>query len=150
MDQANRQWKNEEIALYAGWKKHIQMLDVGEINPVYKEHHCWKTPENHFPMEPRFHESYEDMLKVVELIETQGFGVKMCRKVVEIYIDDTKEPIVYAKKENRKESLFDALQEFVFLSQTNENIRNFIKAQEKKNIDTKARSILKTWQDKGL
>lgn len=57
--------------------------------------------------------SHELMISVVEKIEKEDYGFKMCRKRVEIYIDSTKETIFEVKMGSRTESLFHALVWFV-------------------------------------
>lgn len=53
------------------------------------------------------------LTSVVEKIETGNYGFKMCRKVVEVYFDDTKEVILKTKESCRKDSLFKAVVEFI-------------------------------------
>ncbi len=61
----------------------------------------------------KYHSSWDWLMPVVEKIEKGNFGVKQCRKVVEIYIDDTKENIIHSKHRNRIESLWYAIIEFI-------------------------------------
>lgn len=60
-----------------------------------------------------FTSSWEILMEVVEKIESMDYGFKMCRKVVEVYIDSTKEVIIKTKEKSRKESLFKAVVEFI-------------------------------------
>lgn len=60
-----------------------------------------------------FHSSYHWLLYAVEKIEKKNYGFKMCRKVVEIYCDDSKNIILKIKEKNRIESLFKAIVEFI-------------------------------------
>ena len=52
------------------------------------------------------------MTAVVE-IEKKDFGFKICRKVVEIYRDSTKEELFRFKEQSKYESLFKAVIEFI-------------------------------------
>lgn len=53
------------------------------------------------------------LMYVVEKIEKLDYGFKMCRKVVEVYIDSTKEIILHVKKSSREESLVEAIVQFL-------------------------------------
>lgn len=63
-----------------------------------------------------FHKSWPILMSVVEKIETMNYGVKQCRKVVEIYVNSTKENLIHQKKSSRKKSLWYALVEFVIIT----------------------------------
>jgi len=56
-----------------------------------------------------YDKSHDLMIPVIEKIEKEDYGFKMCRKRVEIYIDSTKEVIFEIKMKSRTESLFHAL-----------------------------------------
>ncbi len=58
-------------------------------------------------------DDFENLIKVVEYIEKLGFGFKMCRKVVEIYVDSSKETIFKVKMSSRKDSLIKAIDMFL-------------------------------------
>jgi hypothetical protein len=60
---------------------------------------------------------YNWLMPVVEKIEQGNYGFKMCRKVVEIYFDDTKAVILRTKEKSRLESLYKAVVEFMLLNQ---------------------------------
>lgn len=68
-----------------------------------------------FLKDSKYHSDWNWAMAVVEKVEKMDFGFKMCRKVVEVYIDSTKEVIIKTKESCRKESLFKALVEFVKL-----------------------------------
>ena len=53
------------------------------------------------------------LIYVVEKIEKLDYGFKMCRKVVEVYVDSTKEIILHVKKSSREESLVEAIVQFL-------------------------------------
>lgn len=59
--------------------------------------------------------TWDILIEFVEKVEKMDFGFKMCRKVVEIYRDSTKKVYVKIKKENRYESLYKAIIEFLRL-----------------------------------
>ncbi len=60
-----------------------------------------------------YHSSWDWLMPVVEKIEKENYGFKMCRKVVEIYFDDTKAVIIKEKKSCRLESLYHAVIAFI-------------------------------------
>jgi len=62
---------------------------------------------------PYFHQDWNELIKVVERIEVGNFGIKMCRKVVEIYYDDTKEVILKVKESSRTTSAYTAIIQFI-------------------------------------
>lgn len=62
---------------------------------------------------PKYHSSWDWLIPVVEQIEKGNYGFKMCRKVVEVYIDDTKEVIIKVKEQSRIESLYKAVIQFI-------------------------------------
>ena len=53
------------------------------------------------------------LMPVVVKIEEGNYGIKQCRKVVEIYFDDTKEIIIKEKKQNKMASLYEAIVKFI-------------------------------------
>lgn len=61
----------------------------------------------------KYHKSWEWLMPVVEKIEKENYGFKICRKVVEIYLDDSKETIIHVKEESKIKSLFKAVVEFI-------------------------------------
>lgn len=63
--------------------------------------------------ERRYDNDYGQLMEVVEKIEKMDYGFKMCRKVVEVYIDSTKEVILKTKESCRFESLYKSVFEFV-------------------------------------
>lgn len=60
-----------------------------------------------------YNSNWNWIMPVIEKIEQDNYGFKMCRKVVEIYLDDTKDVILKEKKSSRIESLWVALVEFI-------------------------------------
>ena len=81
------------------------------INP-YGAYHRMKS--GHQGYEPlKYHKEWNWLMPVVEKIETMDYGIKMCRKVVEIYIDSTKENIIKTKESCRIDSLYEAIIEFI-------------------------------------
>lgn len=58
---------------------------------------------------------WNTIMPIVEKIEQGNYGFKMCRKVVEVYYDDTKEIILKVKKTSRLESLVYAVIDFIKL-----------------------------------
>lgn len=67
----------------------------------------------------KYDTSFDWLMPVVEKIETMDYGFKMCRKVVEVYIDSTKEVIIKTKEANRMESLYKAVIQFINYYKTN-------------------------------
>ncbi len=70
---------------------------------------------NEYSDEIKYHKSWNWIMPVIEKIETMDYGFKMCRKVVEVYVDSTKSVIVKTKEASRMESLFKAVVEFINL-----------------------------------
>lgn len=62
---------------------------------------------------PEYHKDWAALMNTVLEIEKGNYGIKQCRKVVEIYFDDTKEIIIKEKRTNRIESLWNALVNFI-------------------------------------
>lgn len=62
---------------------------------------------------PKYNTDWALLMPVVVKIEEGNYGIKQCRKVVEIYFDDTKEIIIKEKKQNRMASLYEALVKFI-------------------------------------
>lgn len=60
-----------------------------------------------------YHASWGWIMPVIERIETMDYGFKMCRKVIEVYIDSTKAVLFKVKKENRMASAYTAIIQFV-------------------------------------
>jgi hypothetical protein len=69
--------------------------------------HWWS--ENHL----KYNWDWSWIMPVVEKIEKGNFGIKQCRKVVEIYHDDTKEVILKVKEKSRMESIYSAIIQFI-------------------------------------
>jgi hypothetical protein len=61
----------------------------------------------------QYHSSWAWLMPVVEKIEKEDFGFKMCRKVVEVYRDSTKEVILKTKQSCRLDSLYAAVVAFI-------------------------------------
>lgn len=74
-------------------------------------------PSNHaeaFWYPSRYYDSsWQDLMPVVLNIESMDYGFKICRKVVEVYIDSTKETIIHKKETSKIESLYQAVVEFI-------------------------------------
>lgn len=60
-----------------------------------------------------YHRNHNLLISVVEEIEKGNYGFKMCRKVVEVYLDDTKEIIIRTKEDCRLNSLYKAVVDFL-------------------------------------
>ena len=57
----------------------------------------------------------------VYLSEKGNYGFKMCRKVVEVYLDDTKIVIIKTKESDRFKSLYKAVLSFIEYYNTTQN-----------------------------
>lgn len=57
----------------------------------------------------KYHTSWDWVIPVVEKIEKLDYGFKMCRKVVEVYVDSSKEILIKTKEKNRFNSLWLAI-----------------------------------------
>lgn len=97
---------NKLIAEFMGAK---QMPDPDcwwfEIPPTKHGSHGWTT---FF-----YHESWNWLMPVVEKIESMDYGFKICRKVVEVYIDLTKKVLFKVKESSRIESTYSAVVWFI-------------------------------------
>lgn len=71
--------------------------------------------------EAKYDRSWDWLMPVVEKIEKMDYGFKMCRKVVEVYIDSTKAIICKEKRANRMESLYAAV--IYFVEWYNKNVK---------------------------
>lgn len=60
-----------------------------------------------------YHASWGWIMPLVEKIEKGDYGFKMCRKVVEVYVDSTKEVLFKTKESCRLNSLYKAVVEFI-------------------------------------
>jgi hypothetical protein len=117
MDQTQIEQSNKLIAEFMGF---TYVNDAPEDFP-----HGYYTHEegNWFTVDEfGYHLSYNWLMEVVEKIETMDYGFKICRKVVEVYIDSTKENIIYCKENSKLESLYKAVVEFIIWY--NENKQN--------------------------
>lgn len=65
------------------------------------------------PTEMSYHSSWDWLIPVIEKIETENYGFKMCRKVVEVYFDDTKQEMIKVKLSSRMESAYKAVTSFI-------------------------------------
>ena len=65
-------------------------------------------------------------LDIIVGLEKRNFGVKICRKVVEIYVDSTKEVLVYCKENDKIASIRKALSDFYVLSQRSPKIKEML------------------------
>lgn len=75
---------------------------------------CYQVYDQQWAAEGlRYHSSFNWLMDVVEKIEEGNYGFKTCRKVVEVYFDDTKEIILKTKENCRLNSLHKAVVEFV-------------------------------------
>ena len=81
-------------------------------NDPYAQLDKHNTASWYSPKALKFHSSWDWLMPIVENIEKGNYGIKQCRKVVEIYFDDTKEVIIKVKEKSRIESLWKAIIEF--------------------------------------
>jgi len=100
-DETEWQRKNQD------WMKQNDLEDIGEYFVNIKENK-WHEFDDAI-----YHLSFDWLMPVVEKIEKMDYGFKMRRKVVEVYIDSTKEVILKTKESCRMESLFKAVVEFI-------------------------------------
>lgn len=101
---------NKIIMTFDGWK----LMKVLENDlPFIQKFEDGKCVHDGIFHIPEYDKSFDSMIGVVEKIEKGNYGFKMCRKVVEIYYDDTKQVILKRKERSRKESLWIALVDFI-------------------------------------
>lgn len=81
--------------------------------PITTKRTKFSGGEETVPINYGFHDDWSWQMNIVEEIEKGNYGFKMCRKVVEVYFDDTKEVILKAKEKSRQESLYKAIVEFI-------------------------------------
>lgn len=97
------------IGEYMGWL----VTDTDVYHPTFNRlNFGYIPPEMDFNL----------LMEVVEKIEHGNYGFKMCRKVVEVYFDDTKVVILKCKEKSRIESLRKAVVSFIqwFNNQNNQ------------------------------
>jgi hypothetical protein len=92
---------NKVIAAFDGW-----IIDE-------QSRYCHKGDSVIVGINFRYDRSWKNLMNIVEKIEQGNFGFKMCRKVVEVYFDDSKEIILKVKESSRRESLFKAIHDFI-------------------------------------
>lgn len=103
------QQQNSDIAIFMGYERYedddgIWFKKEGLITCMHPK-----------LQELNYHSSWNQLMPVVEKIEQGNIGFKMCRKVVEIYYDDSKEQILRVKEKSRRESLYKAVVAFIKL-----------------------------------
>jgi hypothetical protein len=106
----------ERIARFMGHTPITKTLELGRSEPgsVMTMHDWWDIDGREYQTSNlRYDFDFNWAMKVVHKIEKMDYGFKMCRKVVEIYIDSTKEVIIRTKESCRIDSLFKAIVEFV-------------------------------------
>lgn len=84
--------------------------DNGEVIDEHWGGDSWSWKENDTM---HYDSNFNLLIGVVEKIEKDNYGFKMCRKVVEVYFDDTKEVILKTKEDCRLNSLYKAVIEFI-------------------------------------
>lgn len=108
---------NEKIAKFLGWEKEEKILEEqgshGNHDKWYKD--CHKVCD----FELKFHYNWAALMAVVLEIEKLDYGVKICRHVVEIYRDSTKENIIRAKEKSKFTSIYYAVCQFVLWLELN-------------------------------
>ena len=94
------------IAVFMGWKIDNSFPDKDRV---------YRSPSNDIELTTtfKFDSDWKLLMDVVETIEKMDYGFKMCRKVVEVYVDSTKEVILKTKESCRMESLYKAVVEFI-------------------------------------
>lgn len=85
------------------WSPHIETLSWYSLN------------FGNFIYDLKYHTDLNQLMEVVEHIEKGNYGFKMCREVVEVYYDDSKEVILKTKEDCRFNSLYKAVVEFIKL-----------------------------------
>lgn len=101
---------NKKISLFMGW--HWFIGEDGSVVIFYKRELKFIDDQKYldeYIFMRKYHEDFNKLMSVVELFETMDYGFKMCRKVVEVYIDSTKEVIIKTKETNRLDSLYSAV-----------------------------------------
>lgn len=101
---------NKIIMTFDGWRLMKVLEDDLPFLQKFEDGKCVHDGIFHIP---EYKNSFDSMISVVEKIEKGNYGFKMCRKVVEIYYDDTKQVILKRKERSRKESLWIALVDFI-------------------------------------
>src|SRR5690348_15911171 len=80
----------------SGWKTHVKAQQMLKFNQFTGYKYLCR---NHNQL--AYHLNWSWIMPVIEKIEQGNYGFKMCRKVVEIYYDDTKELILKTKEGSR-------------------------------------------------
>ena len=115
---------NKLIAEFMGATVTLAYSEMPEMNQdglifYYQDKSSPSLYRNMSSAEIKYHYSWSWLMPVVEKIEQGNYGFKMCRKVVEIYYDDTKEVILKVKESSRFESLYKAVIDFINWYNTN-------------------------------
>lgn len=99
---------NKLIAEFDGW-------DLRHDNVSYRKQLTETTSMTCHESNLKYNSDYNWLMAVVEKIEKMDYGFKMCRKVVEVYIDSTKETFIKRKESCRLDSLYVAIVDFIEL-----------------------------------
>jgi hypothetical protein len=108
---------DSEIAKYLQWEEVENPLLPGKSKKIWRITTLTSSPfiiEGALVGKPfLFSSSFDWLMAVVIKAETEDIGFKMCRKVVEVYVDSTKEVLFKVKEDSRLNSLYKAVVTFV-------------------------------------
>ena len=99
------------IHTYSPNGKIISSTPIGDSYSIKKSWEDLINPD--YGRAGRYHKSWDALMSVVEKIEQMDYGFKICRKVVEIYIDSNKETLFHIKEKSKLESLYTAVIQFI-------------------------------------
>lgn len=100
---------NRVIAGYMGWEYAGMTRPFIFFKKRVKFKH--KNIKNFYVLDGwfKYHQDFDSLMGVVVALEKENFGFKICRRVVEVYLDDTKEVIARFKEETKLESIYKAV-----------------------------------------
>lgn len=112
---------NKLIAEFQGWK--FEWKD--QWHGSFEGSDRWLITQKEFEILLErgfdFHKSWDKLMSVVEKIEKENYGIKICRRKVEVYIDSTKETIIEAKEKCKMDSLYVGIIKFLNWHNINKN-----------------------------
>lgn len=105
---------NANFKYYVDTKEYNKII-LTFMNVTIRDGRAETKYERYSLKDLKYHRSYSMLMDVVEFIERKNVGIKICRKVVEVYMDSTKDIIVRRKERCKFESLYLAIVDFINL-----------------------------------
>lgn len=107
LDSDSDEWRETDWQLQnLEWMEKVGLEDVGDYFVNVKE-------DKWVPVKMLQYDCFDQLMPVIEKIETGNYGFKLCRKRAEVFYDDTKEVIFSLKEKSRLESAYAAVVKFL-------------------------------------